>query len=104
MQVRRGADRAEIYSLAFSSTTQWLAVSSDKGTVHIFNLKFNNGSPGTDKSQYAPDSNLAVTQSSSSLSFIKGKMYFSPCHNLLLLRYILFAFTSEIMFGMYMMM
>ncbi|KAE8009542.1 hypothetical protein FH972_005974 [Carpinus fangiana] len=78
-EVRRGADRAEIYSLAFSSTTQWLAVSSDKGTVHIFNLKLNNGSPGTDKSRYAPDSNLAVTQSSSSLSFIKGVLpkYFS---------------------------
>lgn len=37
-EVRRGADRAEIYSLAFSSNHQWLAVSSDKGTVHIFGL------------------------------------------------------------------
>ena len=38
-EVRRGADRAEIYSLAFSSTAQWLTVSSDKGTVHVFSLK-----------------------------------------------------------------
>ncbi|KAG6703883.1 hypothetical protein I3842_07G107200 [Carya illinoinensis] len=71
-EVRRGADRAEIYSLAFSSTAQWLAVSSDKGTVHVFNLKVNPGSPGIEKSRYASDSNLAVTHSSSSLSFIKG--------------------------------
>ncbi|XP_027775212.1 autophagy-related protein 18a-like [Solanum pennellii] len=32
-EVRRGSDRAEIYSLSFSPTAQWLAVSSDKGTV-----------------------------------------------------------------------
>ncbi|THG01757.1 hypothetical protein TEA_008994 [Camellia sinensis var. sinensis] len=46
MQVRRGADRAEIYSLVFSSTAQWLAVSSDKGTVHVFGLKANLGNLG----------------------------------------------------------
>ncbi|KAE8693745.1 Autophagy-related protein 18a [Hibiscus syriacus] len=40
-EVRRGADRAEIYSLAFSLNAQWLAVSSDKGTVHVFSLKIN---------------------------------------------------------------
>jgi len=37
-EVRRGADRAEIYSLAFNSNYQWLACSSDKGTVHIFSI------------------------------------------------------------------
>jgi len=35
-ELRRGADRAEIHSLAFSPDGDWLAVSSDKGTVHIF--------------------------------------------------------------------
>lgn len=39
LQVRRGADRAEIYSIALSPNVQWLAISSDKGTVHIFNLR-----------------------------------------------------------------
>jgi WD40 repeat protein len=38
-EVRRGADRAEIYCIAFNPTTEWLACSSDKGTVHIFKLK-----------------------------------------------------------------
>lgn len=38
-EVRRGVDRADIYSLALSPNVQWLAVSSDKGTVHIFSLR-----------------------------------------------------------------
>jgi len=37
-ELRRGSDRAEIFSLAFSPTTEWLACSSDKGTIHIFSL------------------------------------------------------------------
>ncbi|XP_062193690.1 autophagy-related protein 18c-like [Phragmites australis] len=38
-EVRRGLDKAEIYSIALSPNVQWLAVSSDKGTVHIFSLR-----------------------------------------------------------------
>ncbi|KAL1220099.1 Autophagy-related protein 18c [Cardamine amara subsp. amara] len=38
-EVRRGMDRADIYSIALSPNVQWLAVSSDKGTVHIFSLR-----------------------------------------------------------------
>ncbi|GAU42584.1 hypothetical protein TSUD_303010 [Trifolium subterraneum] len=38
-EVRRGVDRAEINSIALSPNVQWLAASSDKGTVHIFNLR-----------------------------------------------------------------
>ncbi|CAI9112895.1 OLC1v1013398C1 [Oldenlandia corymbosa var. corymbosa] len=41
-EFRRGADRAEIQSLAFSPSAEWLAVSSDKGTVHVFSLKSGN--------------------------------------------------------------
>ncbi|KAL4590712.1 hypothetical protein LXL04_003653 [Taraxacum kok-saghyz] len=36
--VRRGADRAEIHSLAFSPTAEWLAVSSDKVTILVFSI------------------------------------------------------------------
>ncbi|PPD71508.1 hypothetical protein GOBAR_DD31598 [Gossypium barbadense] len=75
-EVRRGADRAEIYSLAFSSNAQWLAVSSDKGTVHVFSLKISAGSPGTTQSRSTSE---PVVSSHSSLSFIKGVLpkYFS---------------------------
>ncbi|KAL3650367.1 Autophagy-related protein 18d [Castilleja foliolosa] len=38
-EVRRGTDKADIYSIALSPNVQWLAVSSDKGTVHIFSLR-----------------------------------------------------------------
>lgn len=38
-QVRRGVDKADVYSIALSPNLQWLAVSSDKGTVHIFSLR-----------------------------------------------------------------
>ncbi|KAL7151222.1 hypothetical protein ABFS83_04G017000 [Erythranthe nasuta] len=74
-EVRRGADRAEIYSLAFSPTAQWLVVSSDKGTVHVFGLKVNSGIVGSERSS-SPD---PAATSSSSLSFIKGVLpkYFS---------------------------
>ena len=78
VQVRRGADRAEIYSLAFSSTAQWLAVSSDKGTVHVFSLKVNSGSLGNDMS-HQNDSSLSVAPSGSSFSFIKGNKTLSFC-------------------------
>uniref|UniRef100_A0A0D9V9X7 Uncharacterized protein n=1 Tax=Leersia perrieri TaxID=77586 RepID=A0A0D9V9X7_9ORYZ len=69
-EVRRGADRAEIYSLAFSNNLQYLAVSSDKGTIHVFNLKINVGLTTNDKPLPAPDPE--VPHISPSLSFIKG--------------------------------
>jgi WD40 repeat protein len=38
-ELRRGADKAEIYSIAFNQNSAMLACTSDKGTVHIFKLK-----------------------------------------------------------------
>lgn len=37
-ELRRGMDRAEIYSIAFNKESTRICVSSDKGTIHIFNL------------------------------------------------------------------
>ncbi|KAH9625617.1 hypothetical protein KSS87_016389 [Heliosperma pusillum] len=70
--VRRGADRAEIYSLAFSTTAQWLAVSSDKGTIHVFGLKVNSGAQANENVPPTSESNAAGAPAGSSLSFIKG--------------------------------
>ncbi|KAL6142604.1 hypothetical protein ACLB2K_060881 [Fragaria x ananassa] len=77
-EVRRGADRAEIHSLAFSSNSQWLAVSSDKGTVHVFNLKVDSGSLGNERSR-SPSTSPPNPSAISSLSFMKGVLprYFS---------------------------
>eukprot|EP00252_Welwitschia_mirabilis_P007244 TRINITY_DN1844_c0_g1_i1.p1 TRINITY_DN1844_c0_g1~~TRINITY_DN1844_c0_g1_i1.p1 ORF type:complete len:407 (-),score=48.08 TRINITY_DN1844_c0_g1_i1:220-1440(-) len=93
-EVRRGADRAEVYSIALSPTAQWLAVSSDKGTIHIFGLKvqvaeapssFNATTEAivsSDLPYVLVDSHFAShsgTNTSSSLSFMKGVLpkYFS---------------------------
>lgn len=51
-EVRRGLDRAEIYSIALSTNVQWLVVSSDKGTVHVFRLRVRVG--GEDASFQLP--------------------------------------------------
>eukprot|EP00002_Diphylleia_rotans_P003635 TRINITY_DN1251_c0_g1_i1.p1 TRINITY_DN1251_c0_g1~~TRINITY_DN1251_c0_g1_i1.p1 ORF type:complete len:368 (-),score=80.80 TRINITY_DN1251_c0_g1_i1:119-1222(-) len=37
-ELRRGSDRADIYSLCFNNTSEYISVTSDKGTIHIFNL------------------------------------------------------------------
>ncbi|XP_057474089.1 autophagy-related protein 18d-like [Actinidia eriantha] len=95
-EVRRGVDKADIYSIALSPNVQWLAVSSDKGTVHLFSLRVR--VVGEDSSIYssAAQSPAMVHQNSSSslnplispstsanpsssLSFMKGMLpkYFS---------------------------
>ncbi|KAI3975258.1 hypothetical protein MKX01_033498 [Papaver californicum] len=62
-EVRRGADRAEIYSLAFSPT----------GTVHVFNLKVNQvSSSRNDMSLGSSSRNPPVPATSSPFSFIRG--------------------------------
>ena len=37
-ELRRGADKADVQCIAFDKTSQWLACTSDKGTIHIFSL------------------------------------------------------------------
>mmetsp|Transcript_1777 Transcript_1777/g.6351 ORF Transcript_1777/g.6351 Transcript_1777/m.6351 type:complete len:352 (+) Transcript_1777:200-1255(+) len=44
-EFRRGADRADIYSISIHKEKTWLCVSSDKGTVHIYSLDSNNPNP-----------------------------------------------------------
>ncbi|KAK0591702.1 hypothetical protein LWI29_006611 [Acer saccharum] len=64
-EVRRGLDSADIYSIALSPNVQWLAVSSDRGTVHIFGLRVR--VVGEDSSShFSPQSPAFLTQNSSS--------------------------------------
>jgi WD40 repeat protein len=37
-QLHRGIDKAEIFSIAFHTTSEWLAVSSDRGTIHVYKI------------------------------------------------------------------
>lgn len=83
-------DRADIYSIALSPNVQWLATSSDKGTVHIFSLRvrvvgmdlsthsnaaqgpslFHQNSSNSLEPLISPNTGA---NSSSSLSFMRGK-------------------------------
>ncbi len=63
-EVRRGSERAEIYSIAFNNTGQWLAVSSDRGTVHIF--KLDEGAASAPASSSSASSSSASASSASS--------------------------------------
>lgn len=92
VQLRRGADRASIYSMAFSANAQWLVLSSDKGTVHVFAIKASNeeirsdmGAGGTGSTTFASAGSgssllmagsallsFASANAGSSLSFMKG--------------------------------
>ncbi|CAL5435360.1 unnamed protein product [Camellia sinensis] len=38
-EVCRGVEKADIFRIALSPNVQWLAVSGDKGTVHLFSLR-----------------------------------------------------------------
>ena len=78
LKVRRGSERAEIYSLAFSSDAKWLAVSSDKGTVHVFSLKIGLALMGNDTSDGASKPNHANSSRASSFSMLKG-IFFPIC-------------------------
>ena len=44
-EYRRGADPAAIYQIVFNRDATKIAVASDKGTVHIFNLETPSGQP-----------------------------------------------------------
>jgi len=48
-ELRRGADKAEIYCITFNPTSTYLVVSSDKGTVHIYGLTQDTGNTGGDQ-------------------------------------------------------
>ena len=39
-EFRRGADRATIYSIAFSPSKEYLACTSDKGTMHVYPVSY----------------------------------------------------------------
>jgi WD40 repeat protein len=43
--LRRGVDQADVHSLVFSPAGNWLAVTADKGTVHVFVVSECSNSP-----------------------------------------------------------
>ena len=47
-EFRRGADRATIYSIAFSPSKEYLACTSDKGTMHVYRIPEESSPPRRD--------------------------------------------------------
>lgn len=90
-EVRRGADRADIYSICFNQTAEWMAMSSDKGTVHVFKLGRGRGASAgavereveveeVREPKQEPDGTVQKTDNpKSSFAFMKGVLpkYFS---------------------------
>uniref|UniRef100_A0A061RD06 Wd repeat domain phosphoinositide-interacting protein 3-like n=1 Tax=Tetraselmis sp. GSL018 TaxID=582737 RepID=A0A061RD06_9CHLO len=85
-ELRRGANAADIYSLALSRDAEWLACSSDKGTVHVFAAGANSRAAQAAQQQQrqlpeggAEGEPPAAPAKGSAFSFIKGFLpdYFS---------------------------
>jgi len=76
-EMRRGVDQAIIYSICFSQQTQWLATSSDKGTIHVF--KLNEEVRDVEIREEEVDGDEGGDNPSSSLSMFKNVLpkYFS---------------------------
>ncbi|KAF6142995.1 hypothetical protein GIB67_000062 [Kingdonia uniflora] len=97
-EVRRGVDKAEIYSLALSPNVQWLAVSSDKGTVHIFGLRVRvvGEDASNQLSTAAQDSSLVHQISSTSLdSLISPATAANPGSSLSFMKVVLPKYFSS---------
>mgnify|MGYP001083680742 CR=1 FL=1 len=69
-EVRRGADRADIYSISFSPDSRFFCTSSDKGTIHIFALNNDNQNP----SEQAPPITNGSNGNSTSPSALSRKL------------------------------
>eukprot|EP00455_Lapot_gusevi_P011198 TRINITY_DN15157_c0_g2_i1.p1 TRINITY_DN15157_c0_g2~~TRINITY_DN15157_c0_g2_i1.p1 ORF type:complete len:366 (+),score=53.44 TRINITY_DN15157_c0_g2_i1:94-1191(+) len=83
-EVRRGVDRAEIYSLCFNYNSHWLACSSDKGTIHVFSLRKEGQEeeaklPAPAQEEPVEEANQPRANPKSKLSFLKSFLpkYFS---------------------------
>ncbi|KAL6896901.1 hypothetical protein ACP4OV_007473 [Aristida adscensionis] len=77
-ELRRGKDRADIHCMVFSPDSMWLAVSSDKATIHVFriNLESTSLAPGEDgdglQEAAATPAATATDKQGSYLSFFTG--------------------------------
>ena len=78
-ELRRGADKAVIYSITFNHSSDWLAVSSDKGTVHVFAIDAAAQAALEERAAPSRDEMDAASNQKSSFSFLKNVLpkYFS---------------------------
>ncbi|KAF5736484.1 WD repeat domain phosphoinositide-interacting protein 3 [Tripterygium wilfordii] len=96
-EVRRGVDRADIFSISLAPNVQWLAVSSDKGTVHIFSLRVRVvGEDSSSHTNPAQGSQLSNQNSSTSLdAFISPSTGANPGSSFSFMRGVLPKYFSS---------
>ena len=78
IEFRRGIDSAKIFSMAFSPSSNMLAVTSDKSTLHIFDLGTPFGgeisiSSGSKERRSSSDSNFSFPEATQRAETPKGK-------------------------------
>lgn len=79
-EVRRGAERALIYSIAWSPDSNFFCTSSDKGTIHIFShAKGANTGANVVEEEEIEDSKTSTTTNSSNIANRKSKYDIRLC-------------------------
>ena len=78
-ELRRGMDRAIIKSLCFQAESNYICCCSDKGTVHVWNVKVEEEEEEEDDEKKKKKKKKKSKNKSSRLSFMKGMLpkYFS---------------------------
>ena len=74
LQLRRGLDKADVYSLAFSPSDQHLAATSDRGTVHVFALHQAEGEEGTGQQPTHPPRSVSAAAAAAASSVAHGQL------------------------------
>jgi WD40 repeat protein len=70
-ELRRGVDKAEIYCITFDRKCNWLASTSDKGTVHVFALGQAHKTAYKEE-QAIEEKKVEVKNPTSTFKFMKG--------------------------------
>ncbi|ODV90578.1 hypothetical protein CANCADRAFT_108021 [Tortispora caseinolytica NRRL Y-17796] len=73
-EFRRGLDRAEMYSMAFSPSARRLAVLSDKGTLHVYDSVMTPESVSTNRKHFLSVLPLLPSYFSSEWSFVSYRV------------------------------
>merc|ERR1712194_11276 len=76
-ELRRGLDRAEVQCITFSSNSQWVVLSSDKGTVHVYAVHLQNQEGTRAAVGNGDNGNHALVSSLNKKSHFSGVLGFS---------------------------
>lgn len=76
-ELRRGAENADIFSIAFDESNKFLAVSSDRKTIHIFNINKDAKAENTDNNEEAATNKRSVFGKIANIFGMNKQNYFN---------------------------